>query len=313
MRMKQKLFSILALLLMAVTGAMAEESESFTTNQVLNTYTGTHFTISCPYAGDEYGLYLNSSGATITARNGEKITRVVLTVGFFVDWAGFTTSTAGTVNATNGNSTITINDVNTTTLTISNSEELQIKAVTVYYGATDPAPTTYAVTLAEGTEDAENWTITPAKAAEGETVTIQYNGTRRIKSITAVQTAAAEEQQEQAVTTATPLTMECLTDGTIKVDMSSGYGTLSTGMQYAVNGGEKTKITETTEISGLKTGDKVQFYGVGTETQVYGGDVEVSISGGTAQVKVYGNIMSLLDETGFATKTDLPSSDYVTN
>ena len=28
-------------------------------------------------------------------------------------------------------------------------------------------------------------------------------------------------------------------------------------------------------------------------------------------MKVYGNIMSLLDETGFATKTDLPSSDYV--
>ena len=166
----------------------------------------------------------------------------------------------------------------------------------------------YAVTLAEGTEDAANWSITPAKAAEGETVTIQYNGTRRIKSITAVQTAAAEEQQEEAAT-ATPLTMECLTDGTIVVNM--GSGTLSTGMQYAVNGGAKTKITETTEISGLKTGDKVQFYGVGTSTTAYGGYPTVKIAGGTAQVKVYGNIMSLLDETGFATKTELPNSQYV--
>ena len=173
------------------------------------------------------------------------------------------------------------------------------------YGYEAPA---YTVTLADGTEDAENWTITPAKAAEGETVTIQYNGTKRIKSITAVQTAAAEEQQEEAVTTATPLTMECLTDGTIVVDID---GSLSSGMQYAVNGGTKATITETTTIEGLKTGDKVQFYGVGTETQDYGYNVQVKIKGGTATVKVYGNIMSLLDEDNFATKTDLPSSNYV--
>ena len=189
----------------------------------------------------------------------------------------------------------------------------------MYYGATDPAPTTYAVTLADGTEDAENWTISDGtNSAKGnvgltglngtETVTIQYNGTRRIKSITAVQTAAAEEQQEQAGPTATPLTMECLSDGTIVVYIS---GTLTTGMQYAVNGGEKTKITTTTTIEDLKTGDKVQFYGVGTETQVYGNSPEVKIAGGTAQVKVYGNIMSLLDEENFATKTDLPSSQKV--
>ena len=90
-----------------------------------------------------------------------------------------------------------------------------------------------------------------------------------------------------------------------------GSGTLTTGMQYAVNGGEKTKITTTTTIEGLKTGDKVQFYGVGTNTQAYGNSPEVKIAGGTAQVKVYGNIMSLLDEENFATKTDLPNSKYV--
>jgi uncharacterized protein YjdB len=45
----------------------------------------------------------------------------------------------------------------------------------------------YTVSLAEGTEDAENWTITPVEGLnEGEAVTIQYNGTRRIKSVTAV-------------------------------------------------------------------------------------------------------------------------------
>ena len=67
--------------------------------------------------------------------------------------------------------------------------------------------------------------------------------------------------------------------------------------------------TSTTTIEGLKAGDKVQFYGIGTSNTSYGDSPEVKISGGTATVKVYGNIMSLLDETGFATKTDLPDAD----
>ena len=170
--------------------------------------------------------------------------------------------------------------------------------------AQEPA-TTYKVTLQEGTEDADNWTISPTEAAEGATVTVTYSGEKKVKSVKAVKVEAAPA----AVTTATPLTMECLSDGTIVVDM--GGGKLSSGMQYAVNGGAKATITGTTTIDGLKAGDKVQFYGVGTSTTAYGDDPEVKIKGGTATVKVYGNIMSLLDETGFANKTDLPSSKFV--
>ena len=48
------------------------------------------------------------------------------------------------------------------------------------------AQTTYNVTLADGTEDAANWSVTPTSAAEDETVTIKYSGTKRVKSITAV-------------------------------------------------------------------------------------------------------------------------------
>ena len=53
--------------------------------------------------------------------------------------------------------------------------------------APTPAATGYTVTLAEGTEDAENWTIEPnAGLNGGETVTITYNGSKRIQSVTAV-------------------------------------------------------------------------------------------------------------------------------
>ena len=49
---------------------------------------------------------------------------------------------------------------------------------------------TYKVTLQEGTEDADKWTI-PAEAEEGATVTATYSGTRKVKSVKAVKKAAA--------------------------------------------------------------------------------------------------------------------------
>jgi len=101
-----------------------------------------------------------------------------------------------------------------------------------------------------------------------------------------------------AVTLATPLTIEALTGGTIIVENPKS------GMKYSKNGGAKTPVTATITVS---AGDKVAFYGNGTNITSYDG---TTISGGTAQVKMYGNIMSLVDETGFATATVL-SNDYV--
>ena len=102
---------------------------------------------------------------------------------------------------------------------------------------------------------------------------------------------------------ATPLTLEATSAGTIKVTAPKD------GMQYSLNGGAKTAITANpTEIT-VAIGDKVAFYGNGTSINSYNG---TKIAGGSAEVKVYGNIMSLLDETGFATLSDpitLPSTN----
>lgn len=114
----------------------------------------------------------------------------------------------------------------------------------------------------------------------------------------------------EPVTLATPLTIEAITPGTILVDID---GELSTGMKYSVNGGKtKAPINITTEIP-VAEGDKVQFYGNGIQIQAYGGNPAVRIVGigDGFQTKVYGNIMSLLDETGFATKTELPNERLV--
>ena len=177
---------------------------------------------------------------------------------------------------------------------------------------------TYSVKMADGTKDAANWTISDGTTtktgdegldavAEGQSVTLKYNGRLKVKSVTATTDAVPTEEP---VTLATPLTIEAITPGTIVVDMSDN---LPTGMQYSVNGGTKIVIKTTTSIGGLKAGDKVQFYGNGTSTQAYGNYPEVKIqgSGDGFQTKVYGNIMSLLDEEGFATKTELPNAEYV--
>ncbi len=185
----------------------------------------------------------------------------------------------------------------------------------------------FAVKMADPTDaEAKNWKIHSGDASEsgnvatgltglkaGATVDLVYSGRLKVKSVKATTDAAPAKEP---VTLATPLTIEALTAGTIVVNIADGYGeptTLSTGMKYSTDGGTtKTLITQTTDITVAK-GDKVQFYGNGTSTQVYGSNPQVRIqgSGDGFQTKVYGNIMSLLDETGFATKTELPNVSRV--
>ena len=63
--------------------------------------------------------------------------------------------------------------------------------VAVATGAWAQDPATYKITVAEGTEDADQWTISPAEAAEGETVTVTYSGEKKVKSVKAVKKAVA--------------------------------------------------------------------------------------------------------------------------
>ena len=154
---------------------------------------------------------------------------------------------------------------------------------------------TYSVTLAEGTEDADNWTIDPTEAAEGTTVTVKYNGKKKVKSVKAV--------KMEADPLAVPLTIEAITAGSVNVLNPKA------GMQYSLDGGA-TKNAVTTDEIVLNPGDKVQFYGNGTSITSYGGSsssesTRIDGSGYGFTCKVYGNIMSLVDEENFATAKTL--------
>lgn len=100
----------------------------------------------------------------------------------------------------------------------------------------------------------------------------------------------------------TPLTLEALGTGTIVVSRPQG------GLQYSKNGGDKTAVTHNAAID-VAIGDKVSFYGNCTKIFLGGINGGTKFNSGTADVKVYGNIMSLLDATGFATATTL-TADY---
>ena len=92
---------------------------------------------------------------------------------------------------------------------------------------------------------------------------------------------------------ATPLTLEATSNGTIVVKKPKS------SMKYSLNGGIRTEMSGNSAEIQVQEGDKVQFYGSEnsystTKTKIYGG---------TANVKAYGNIMSLINETDYATTT----------
>ena len=143
-----------------------------------------------------------------------------------------------------------------------------------------------------------------------EIATVDANGlVTAVAMGTAIITAKAGDKLATCTVTvtpglSTPLTVEAITAGTITITNPQS------GMKYSTDGGTtKTEMTSTTNIS-VAEGDKVAFYGNGTSIKAYYSDDsdfsnDTNISGGTAQVKVYGNIMSLVDETGYEAATKL--------
>ena len=192
---------------------------------------------------------------------------------------------------------------------MANDETLNAKGVTSNSVLT-LVYTLYTVSLKDGVKDAAKWT---AKVGEGqaqalpigglkgdgsETVTLKYNGRLKVKSVKATSDAAPAEEPDPL---AVPMTIEAITAGSIKVTSPKE------GMQYSLDGG-KTKYAVTTDDIVLNVGDKVQFYGNGTSITSYNGTI-ITGSGDGFTCKVYGNIMSLLDETGFATATTLSANN----
>jgi|GEM_PF-4404854 len=297
--MKKRLLTMLVLLVAVAAGAWAQEETLLTTitpsaKEQASYSTANVATVSFSYTANGSSAYLANWGwwgygwiATVTAAEGYTITKCI-----FYDDADRTATDSEApfvVETTEEDKTPRING---TPIDGGNQWSKGIKKIEVF-GYVTPAPPTYSVTLAEGTEDADKWTISPTEAAEGSPVTATYSGEKKVKSVKAVKKGGAPDPQ------AVPLTIEAITPGIISISKPKE------GMQYSKNGGAKTAATTSIDVA---AGDKVQFYGNGTSITKYQGTI-ITGSGNGFTCKVYGNIMSLVDETGFATATTL-SGNY---
>ena len=109
--------------------------------------------------------------------------------------------------------------------------------------------------------------------------------------------------------TSTPLTLEATTAGVITFSLELGFGTdpsVMNAIEYQKNDGAWTTYTWGDAIS-VSTADKVAFRG-NNATYNGNGTHECHITS-TADVYVYGNIMSLINSTSFASLTTLTGNN----
>lgn len=195
---KFRLLTLLALLMTAVTGAWAQEqSETIATTAKI--VEGTHFTISNNNDNVDRDGMVATKGITVTAKNGETITKVVITCTYNNAMDSNTSVSSGTKEITNSGGTVTVTGVNASTFTFTCSNDgAQFSPFVVYY---TEAPT-YTVDLKANTDDASNWTGKAGSAttfsalplenvAVGDAVTLKYSGNRKVKTVTATVESAA--------------------------------------------------------------------------------------------------------------------------
>ena len=189
-QVKNKLLLLLVLLMTAATGAVAQEPELLVTiesngngtssktfdGKAILTFGGGRVSND----NDNWGWFNYSTGEeislTVTGADGYTVTSCTF----------YTKSSSKTVEGEHPTVYVTGSPSHTYTATGKGGNDLGEYGVTKIevYGYA-PAPT-YAITLAEGTEDADKWSISPNPAEEGATVTATYSGDKKVKSVKAV-------------------------------------------------------------------------------------------------------------------------------
>ena len=113
-----------------------QQSETFQT-RFWNIYEGDHFTVTCTDSGDEHGINIGGNNSvTITAKNGETITRVEFYCSWGSAYANLTTVTEGHIKWNDYNENGTIENVNASSVTMSNcrnDDDVELGRITVYY------------------------------------------------------------------------------------------------------------------------------------------------------------------------------------
>ena len=175
---KNKLLLLLALLMTAATGAMAQSgAPSVKKLTVPDTWTGDMTTFSAADLPSDFAAVGDDVVTTIPAPTATG--NVVLIYGFSGGETKYVEYANGVQSATDSR----------------DFPRDQIYGFVnmmgyegVYYTASAPAG--FTVSLKDGVKDADKWTISPNPAPEGSPVTIQYTGRLKVKGVTATSDAA---------------------------------------------------------------------------------------------------------------------------
>ena len=153
----------------------------------------------------------------------------------------------------------------------------------VVSGAWAQEPATYKITLAEGTEDAENWSV-PAEAPAGSPVTATYSGDKKVKSVKAVKKGGAvdntylkwDADQKKLVATDIPAEVTTVANADQYVNWAAGTyvveGEVTINGMIGLNGNvdliikDGAKLTVNNKIVGYDNGKKLSIYGQANQT-----------------------------------------------
>ena len=241
--------------------------------------------------------------------NGQKGTIADIAANY--DYATATVEVASMSNGTSGELT------SKAATTIFENQQAIVK-FTLKNKATDAALNVQQLTVTVGTN---SYTVVPVSATDvlyvavpgcaGQTVTLTaFDGT---DSYTFEKTGVnfvngnyytINAKLEKSITDLTiPLTFEAMAND---VTISFKKPDVTPSLQYKINNGDWTDFTfsgSTVTTPSLNAGDKVSFKGTNANRLTSDYSSNITCSG---DCYVYGNIMSLLDATNYATKTTLP-------
>ena len=253
--MNKKLLFLLVLLLTATTGAWAQTETLLTTITPTgkDTYSETTAGVVTVTLSNvrlynvNYGWLWSSGSVTVEAKEGYTITKCV-----------FKQNAKTPVTITTSPFAITFADGEC----VQNDDMDGVTSIEVY-GPVAPATTKYSVTLKEGTEDADKWTVKvgdgqflalPTEAAEGSPITVTYSGEKKVKSVKAVKKAAATTPLDNTTTAWTAGTFAVPAGGLTYSDAITVSGdvtlTLTDGETLTLNKGISLASGATLTIQG---------------------------------------------------------------
>ena len=224
------------------------------------------------------GVTLAPTSATLTLGETETVTLIPTVLpGDATDKSVTWTSSDETV-ATVTDGVVTAVAAGEATITVTTTDGAKTATCAVTVAA--PAPSTYTVTLKEGTDDATSWTIAPAEAtttgvAAGTEVKATYSGTKKVKSVKAVNFTKVTDFSELNTALSAGKNVKLMNDIVCTAEISiTSNGALTID-------GNGWKLSTTSEIRAFKVGSSatVAFKDLTLTGFVSGGGPAINNSG----------------------------------